>query len=67
MEGSQEVTVPATGITSPWGNAGSSAWNKVSSPMPCSLEDVMSEQLASKLQEEEEKSIDIGKQGQAAR
>ena len=40
-------------MSSAWGNA-SSPWKPVTSNIPCSLEDVMSEELAKKLEEEEQ-------------
>ena len=38
-------------------SSGGSPWGKTTSVEPCSLEDVMSEQLASELQSEEDQSI----------
>lgn len=54
MEGT--LTEPTRDSASPWKQpAGSSPWGKPTAVVPCSLEDVMSEQLATELQIEEER------------
>lgn len=56
MEGT--LAEPAKDTTSPWNRStGGSPWGKTSPVQPCSLEDVMSEQLATDLQAEEQSSI----------
>ena len=44
-------------------STGGSPWGKTTAVTPCSLEDVMSEQLATKLQSEEESSFQASQQG----
>ena len=52
------VAEPSKDTTSPWKRStGGSPWGKTSPVQPCSLEDVMSEQLATDLQAEEENSV----------
>ena len=56
MEGT--LAEPTKDTTSPWKKStGGSPWGKTSPVQPCSLEDVMSEQLATDLQAEEQTSI----------
>ena len=56
MEGT--LAEPTKDTTSPWKRStGGSPWGKTSPVQPCSLEDVMSEQLATDLQAEEQSSV----------
>ena len=55
MEGTL-TEAQSTPRSNPWGKP-TSPWGQKVEVAPCSLEDVMSEQLASQLQKEEEESV----------